>query len=92
MLEVLYSAQYGLLHNVCIAHSRNCTFLTLSSPSLYTDPATLPRHEQKIRAARVIRTNYSLLWQHLDASKVLPKLVDKSVISETKKKEVESYQ
>ena len=45
-----------------------------------------------MRAARVIRTYYSLLWQHLDASKVLPKLVDKSVISEAKKKEVESYQ
>ena len=44
-----------------------------------------------MRASRVIRTNYSLLWQHLEASKVLPKLVDKSVISETKKKEVESY-
>ena len=44
-----------------------------------------------MRASRVIRTNYSLLWQHLDASKVLPKLVDKSVISEAKKKEVESY-
>ena len=45
-----------------------------------------------MRAVRVIRTNYSLLWQHLVASKVLPKLVDKSVISEAKKKEVESYQ
>ena len=45
-----------------------------------------------MRASRVIRTNYGLLWQHLDASKVLPKLVDKSVISEAKKKEVESYQ
>ena len=45
-----------------------------------------------MRAARWIRTNYSLLWQHLDASKALPKLVDKSVISEAKKKEVESYQ
>ena len=45
-----------------------------------------------MRAARVIRTNYSLLWQHLDASKVLPKLVDKSVIGEAKKKEVELYQ
>ena len=44
-----------------------------------------------MRAVRVVRTNYSLLWQHLDASKVLPKLVDKSVISEAKKKEVESY-
>ena len=77
---------------MCIAHSRNCTFLTLSSPSLYTDPATLPRHDQDMKALRVIRTNYSLLWQHLDASKVLPKLVDKSVISEAEKRKVESYQ
>ena len=45
-----------------------------------------------MRAARAIRTNYSLLWQHLDASKVLQNLVDKSIISEAKKKEVESYQ
>ena len=44
-----------------------------------------------MRAVRVIRTNYSLLWQHLDVSKVLPKLMDKSVISEAEKKEVESY-
>ena len=65
---------------------------TLSSPSVYTDPATLPRHEQLMRATRVIHTNYSLLWHHLDASKVLPKLVEKSVISEAKNKEVESYQ
>ena len=64
----------------------------LSFPTLYTDPATLPQHEQRIRASRVIRTNYSLFWQHLDASKVLPKLMDKSIISEAKKKEVESYQ
>ena len=79
-------------YNVCIAHSRNCTFSINFIPSPLADPATLPRHEQIMRAVRVIRTNYSLLWQHLDASKVLPKLVDKSVISEAEKKEVESYQ
>ena len=45
-----------------------------------------------MRSARAIYTNYSLLWQHLHASNVLQKLVDKSIISETKKKEVESYQ
>ena len=58
-------------------------------PYPHADPEGLPR--QLMRAVRVIRTNYGLLWQHLDASKVLPKLVDKSVISEAKKKEVESY-
>ena len=40
----------------------------------------------------MIHINYSLLWQHLDSSRVLPKLMDKSVISELEKKEVESYQ
>ena len=45
-----------------------------------------------MRAARVIHINYSLLWQHLDASRVLPKLMEKSVISELEEKEVESYQ
>ena len=68
------------------------TLHSLSPHADYAEPATVPRHEQLMRAAKAIRTNYSLLWQHLDASKVLPKLVDKFVISETKKKEVESYQ
>lgn len=60
--------------------------------SLHIDPATLPQHEQVMRAARVIYTNYSLLWQHLDASQALPRLMERSVISESEKKEVESYQ
>ena len=90
-------SQYGLPHIVCnvnLSTLETVLFVlsTLSSPCLYKDPATLPQHEQIMRAVRVIHTNYSLLWQHLDASKVLPKLVDKSVISEAKKKEVESYQ
>lgn len=60
--------------------------------SLHIDPATLPQHEQVMRAARVIYTHYSLLWQHLDASQALPRLMERSVISESEKKEVESYQ
>ena len=42
-----------------------------------------------MRAARVIHTNYSLLWEHLSADIVLPKL---SFLSESQKEEVESYQ
>lgn len=42
-----------------------------------------------MRAARVIRTNYSLLWQHLSGGIVLPKL---PFLSESQKEEVESYQ
>ena len=76
----------------CVLSTPETVLFVLTSPSPYTDPATLPRHEQIMRARSVILNNYSLLWQHLDASKVLPKLVDKSVISERKKKEVESYQ
>ena len=45
-----------------------------------------------MRAARVLRTNYSLLWYHLSASKVLPQLLDKSILSESLKERVESYQ
>ena len=93
----LYSAQYWLPHNVYNVNLPapeivRFVWSALSSPSLYTDPATLPRHEQIMKTRKVILTNYSLLWQHLYASKVLPKLVDESIISEKKKKEVESYQ
>ena len=45
-----------------------------------------------MRALRVLRTSYSLLWYHLNANKVLPQLLDKSVLSESLKKKVESYQ
>ena len=44
-----------------------------------------------MRAARVLRTNYSILWYHLDASKVLHLLLDKSILKESQKKMVESY-
>lgn len=60
--------------------------------SLPTDPAALPQYEQEMKAKRVICINYCLIWQHLIAGNVLPKLMEKSVISVSKKQEVESYQ
>ena len=36
-------------------------------------------------------TNYSFLWQYLEPSRLLPILVDKLFMTETKKKEVEMY-
>ena len=60
--------------------------------SLHTDPAALPQYEQEMRAIRVICINYSLIWQYLVAGNVLPKLMEKSVISVSKKQEVELYQ
>ena len=41
--------------------------------------------------ALVISQNYSILWQYLDPSQLLPKLIDKFLISEEKKEEAESY-
>ena len=60
--------------------------------SLPTDPAALPQYEQEMKAKRVICINYCLIWQHLIAGNVLPKLMEKSVISVSKKQEVELYQ
>ena len=36
-------------------------------------------------------TNYSFLWQYLEPSRLLPILVDKLFMTETRKKEAESY-
>ena len=44
-----------------------------------------------MKGARVMRTNYSFLWQYLEPSQLLPKLVDKELMTETRKKEAESY-
>ena len=38
-----------------------------------------------------MRTNYSFLWQHMEPNRLLPILVDKLLITETAKKEAESY-
>ena len=39
----------------------------------------------------MMRTNYSFLWQYLEPRQLLPKLVDKELMTETRKKEAESY-
>ena len=36
-------------------------------------------------------TNYSFLWQYLEPSRLLPKLVDKLLMTERARKEAESY-
>ena len=45
-----------------------------------------------MKCARVIRTNYSLLYCHLDAGKLLPKLPEKDLINEAQFRAAESYQ
>jgi len=45
----------------------------------------------RLRSAIVISQNYSILWQYLDPSQLLPKLLDKFLITEKDNKEAESY-
>ena len=55
-------------------------------------PEAIPEHEQAMVCARVIRTNFSLLYGHLDAGKLLPKLPEKDLINDAQSKDAESYQ
>ena len=51
----------------------------------------IPEYEQAMRCGRVICTNYSLLYGHLDADKLLPKLPEKDLIDENQLKEAKSF-
>ena len=55
------------------------------------NPEDIPEYEFTMKGARVMRTNYSFLWQYLEPSRLLPRLVDKLLLTEAKKKEAESY-
>ena len=55
------------------------------------NPEDIPEYELSMKSARVMRTNYSFLWQYLEPSRLLLILVDKTLMTETKRKEAESY-
>ena len=55
------------------------------------DPEKIPEHIQRMKCSRVIRTNFSLLYSHLDTGRLLSKLPDKELISETQLKSAKSY-
>ena len=55
------------------------------------NPEDIPEYELEMKGARVMRTNYSFLWQYLEPSRLLPILVDKLLMTERAKKEAESY-
>ena len=55
------------------------------------DAEALPERELRLRSAMVISSNYSLLWQYLDSSLLLPKLLEKFLITEEMKEEAETY-
>ena len=44
-----------------------------------------------MKYSRVVRINYSLLYSHLDADKLLPKLPEKDLINEAQLKAAHSY-
>ena len=63
---------------------------------LYSDddpegPEAMPDHTQRIKCYRVIHTNHSLLYGHLDTEKLLPKLPEKDLICEKHLQRLESY-
>ena len=47
--------------------------------------------DQIMISVRVIRQNFTFLYQHLAVAHLLPALIEKGVISETKRQEVEAY-
>ena len=66
-------------------------YVNLFSSDERLDPEDIPEYELKIRGCIVMCTNYSFLWQYLEPSRLLPRLVDKLLLTETRKKEAESY-
>ena len=51
----------------------------------------IPEYELRMKGYKVMRTNYSFLWQYLEPSRLLPILVDKLLMTERAKKEAELY-
>ena len=47
--------------------------------------------DQCMLSARVVRQNFTFLYQHLAVADMLPTLVENGIITEAKRKEVESY-
>ena len=47
--------------------------------------------DQCMLSARVVRQNFTFLYQHLAVADILPTLVENGIITEAKRKEVESY-
>ena len=57
-----------------------------------------PDHTEELSAAdqamfrgRVLRENFTFLYQHLAVADILPVVVENGIITEAKRKEVESY-
>ena len=75
------------------ASSSNSVIVTFisSDQDERENPEDIPEYELSMKGARVMRTNYSFLWQYLEPSRLLPILVDKTLMTETKRKEAESY-
>jgi len=55
------------------------------------DPEAIPEHMQRMKCSRVIRTNFSLLYGHLDTQRLVPKLPEKDLINEAEMKAVTTY-
>ena len=73
---------------MCVSISYIDIFIDLGERE---NPEDIPEYELKLKGDRVMTTNYSFLWQYLEPSRLLPKLVDKLLMTETDKETAESY-
>ena len=82
---------------VCLHNLASSMCVSISYINIFTDqderenPEDIPEYELKLRGCMVMCTNYSFLWQYLEPSRLLPILVDKLLMTERAKKEVELY-
>ena len=80
----------GTFHLLC-----GITYMYIYLPTSDDEPEgpeAIPEHEHYMKHGRVLRTNYSLLYGHLDADKLLSKLPEKDLINEAQFKCAKSYQ
>ena len=84
----MYSEGYFVYTNS--SNSITVTFIVsdLDEPENLED---IPEYEFHMKGARIMRTNYSFLWQYLEPTQLLPILVDKLLMTEKAKEKAESY-
>ena len=84
----MYSEGYFVYTNS--SNSITVTFIVsdLDEPENLED---IPEYKFHMKGARIMRTNYSFLWQYLEPTQLLPILVDKLLMTEKAKEKAESY-
>ena len=67
------------------------TVFVSSDQDEHENPEDIPEYQLKMKGFQVMSINYSFLWQYLEPAQLLPKLVDKLLMTETAMKEAKLY-